>query len=96
MATSVLVDGKTLLLNPFMSTLIGNVVQAVARSLKTPQGSRIHFVLRGEELTLRIDEQQVPLNLGHAQQIVGNILQGITRSLKGAEACRNFEFIYEL
>ena len=95
MNASVWVDGKKLFLNPFITVLIGNVMDAVARSLKTPEGKQVEFLIRGEELQLMVDQRDVPLNLGHAQQIVGNLFHGIRRSLKGAESGTEFRFIYE-
>jgi hypothetical protein len=93
MDTSVLVEGKKLFLNPFMSSLIANIIQAVVQSLKTPDGNRIEFILIGEDLRLNIDDQDVPLNLGHAKQIVGNVLRGIASSLKGAEHGKEIRFL---
>ena len=88
-----MVDGKKLSLNPFMESLIENVVRAVGRSLKAPQSGAIEFVLQGDALELTVDGQPVPLNLGHAQHIVGNVLQGIVRSLHGAEHGQEFRFL---
>ncbi len=96
METAVIVDGKKLFLNPFMSTFIGNVAEAAARSLKTPQGDRIEFILNGDDLRLTVDETGIPLNLGHARQIVGNVLKGIAVSLKGAEHGKEIRFIVML
>ena len=93
MQGSVVVDGKKLFLNPFMTVLVGNVVHGIARSLKCPEGRRIEFTLRGDELMMRVDDQPVPLNLGHAQQIVGNVLKGLRNSMKGAESGQEFTFI---
>jgi hypothetical protein len=92
METSVMVDGKKLFLNPFMSNLIGNIIAATVRSLKSPEGERIEFILRGDDLQLTINEKDVPLNLGHAKQIVGNVLKGIAISLKGAENAKEIRF----
>ena len=94
-ATVVFVDGKKLFLNPFMTLLIGNITDAIARSLKSPEGSKIEFILHEKELRLLVDEQDIPLNLGHAQDIVGNIFAGIIKSLKGAETGSEFRFVYE-
>jgi hypothetical protein len=80
-------------LNPFMESLIENVVRAVALSLKAPQAGAIEFVLRDDTLNLTVGGQSVPLNLGHAQHIVGNVLQGIVRSLHGVENGREFRFL---
>jgi hypothetical protein len=43
-------------------------------------------------LQLTINEKDVPLNLGHAKQIVGNVLKGIAMSLKGAENAKEIRF----
>ena len=93
METSVIVDGKKLFLNPFMSTLIANILEAIVRSLKTDQGDRIEFVLHENDLHLTIDGKEIPLNLGHAQQIVGNVLRGMAASLKGAESAKEIRFL---
>ena len=96
METSVVVDGKKLFLNPFMSNLIGNILTATVRSLKSPEGERVEFNLRGDDLQLTIDEKEVPLNLGQARQIVGNVLKGVAASLKGAENAREIQFSTKL
>ncbi len=96
MAVSVLVDGSKLSLNPFMSTLTGNVVAAIAHSLKAPDGKKIEFVMRGEELQLFIDDQEVPLSLGQARGIVGHVLRGLLSSLHGAETGTEFRLICDL
>ncbi|PWT89574.1 MAG: hypothetical protein C5B54_08670 [Acidobacteria bacterium] len=93
--TTVFADGKKVFLNPFMCSMIGNVVVALSKSLKTPRGNRIEFSLNQTDLHLRVDEQEVPLNLGHAQEIIGNILRGLIVSLKGAEQSKEFRFIHE-
>lgn len=93
MESSVIADGQKLFLNPFMSTLIAHILDAIVRSLKTPEGNRIEFILHPDDLRLTIDEKEIPLNLGHAQQIVGNVLRGIALSLKGAEKAKELRFI---
>lgn len=95
MKGSVLVDEKKLFLNPFMTVLVGNVVSAIASSLKCPAGKRIEFQMAGEELSLKVDDQNVALDLGHARQIVGNVLKGLQSSLKGAENGQRFAFVSE-
>jgi hypothetical protein len=95
MGANVIADGKKLSLNPFMESLIENVVRAVARSLKAPQTGAIEFVLHGDSLNLTVNGQPVPLDLGHAQHIVGNILRGIVQSLHGAEHGHEFRFLCE-
>lgn len=95
MKGTVVVDGKKLFLNPFMTLLVGNVVFGVVQSLKCPQGTRHEFTLKGTDLSLQVDGQPVPLDLGHAKQIVGSILKGILTSLKGAEGSE-FTFVSEV
>jgi hypothetical protein len=75
MQSLVAVDGKKLFLNPFMSALIGNILDAVVKSLKTPPGNAIEFILGKDELRLTIDGLDIPLNKGQAQQIVGKRLK---------------------
>jgi len=95
MTCTVLVDGKKLMLNPFMTTLTGNIIDAVARSLKSPEGKRFEFQLEHEQLRFFVDGTEVPLNLGHGQQIIGSILKGLVQSMHGAESGKLFQFIYE-
>ena len=95
MPASVFVDGKKLSLNPFMTSLTANIIQAIARSLKTPEGNRIEFTLESDNLSLAVDGQEVPLTAGSARQIVGNLFRGLLQSLHGAEAGKEFRFIYE-
>jgi len=89
------VDGSKLSLNPFMSTMTGNVVIAVARSLKAPDGKKIEFLMQGQELQLFVDGQEIPLSLGQARRIVGNLLHGLLSSLHGAESGTKFQFVCE-
>lgn len=91
----VFVDGKKLSLNPFMTSLTANVIQAVAKSLKASNGKRIEFTLQNEDLKLDVDGQNVPLDLGNAKRIVGNILSGLVKSLHGAESGQRFQFVVE-
>jgi hypothetical protein len=95
MNASVIVDGKKLSLNPFMTTLTANVIQAVAKSLKASNGRRIEFTLQNDDLKLDVDDQNVPLDLGNAKRIVGNILLGLVKSLHGAESGQRFQFVVE-
>lgn len=92
MEISIVVDGKKLFLNPFMSTLIANILDAIVRSLKADPGDRIEFILHENDLHLTIDGKEIPLNLGHAKQIVGNVLRGMAASLKGAEEAKEIRF----
>lgn len=93
MKLTVIVDDKKLFLNPFMTTLTVNLLDAIALSLKAPEGNRLELTLDGDQLRLAVDDQEVPLNLGHAQHIIGNVLHGLTRSLHGAEEGTKFSFI---
>ena len=95
MTARVVVDGKALFLNPFMTTLAGNIIDAVSRSLKAPEGRNIEFLLREDDLRLFVDSMEVPLDLGHAKQILGNIFRGLLSSLKGAESGKEFRFLCE-
>jgi hypothetical protein len=95
MSVSVFVDEKKLPLNPFMKSLIVNVIQGVAKSLKAASGKRIEFTLQKDDLKLDVDGQNVPLDLGNAKRIVGNILSGLVKSLHGAESGEKFQFIVE-
>jgi hypothetical protein len=95
MNASVIVDGKKLSLNPFMTTLTANVIHAVAKSLKASNGKRIEFTLQNDDLKLDVDDQNVPLDLGNAKRIVGNILLGLVKSLHGAESGQRFQFVVE-
>ncbi len=95
MSVSILVDDQKLFLNPFMTTLAGNVLLAIAQSLKAPEGKRLEFLLNGDELQLQVDAQMVDLNLGRAKKIIGNLLRGLLVSLHGAETGKEFRFIYE-
>jgi hypothetical protein len=95
MNASVFVDGKKLSLNPFMTSLTSNVIQAVAKSLKASNGKRIEFTLQADDLKLDVDGQNIPLDLGNAKRIVGNILLGLAKSLHGAESGQRFQFVVE-
>ena len=95
MNASVFVDGKKLSLNPFMTTLIANVIQAITKSVKASNGKRIEFTLQNDDLKLDVDDQNVPLDLGNAKRIIGNILLGLVKSLHGAESGQRFQFVVE-
>ena len=95
MNASVFVDEKKLPLNPFMKSLITNVIQGIAKSLKASTGKRIEFTLQNDDLKLDVDGQDVPLDLGNAKRIVGNILSGLVKNLYGAESGEKFQFVVE-
>jgi hypothetical protein len=95
MKLSVLVDGKKLFLNPFMTNLTGNLIDAIARSLKVPEGNRTELIYSSQSLEITVDGKEVSLQMGSAQRIVGNLIRGLTESLHGAENGKEFTFIYE-
>jgi len=95
MLVTIFVDHQKLFLNPFMTTLAGNVLVAIARSLKAPDGKRLEFLLNGDELQLEVDGQNVDLNLGRAKKIIGNLLRGLLVSLHGSESGKEFRFVCE-
>jgi hypothetical protein len=95
MVVTVFVDGQKLFLNPFMTTLSGNILLAIAQSLKAPEGRKLEFTLNGDELQLQVDEKPVDLNLGRAKKIIGNLLRGLLVSLHGSENGKEFQFVYE-
>ena len=93
MNSHIIVDGKELKLNRFITDLTANVVDAVARSLKFTEGNQIQFRLRGEELQMFVDGKEIALNLGHASQIVSDVLRGLLKNLYGAENAKEIDFI---
>ena len=95
MNTRVVVDGKELKLNRFIQDLTGNLIDGIARSLKSPDGSKMEFRMRGEELAMFVDDKEVSLNLGHASRIIGDVLKGLLKNLYGAENASEASFICE-
>ena len=91
----IFVDGIKLSLNPFITTHTANLIDAIARSLKSPEGNRIEVRLRDEEVGLQVDGQEIPLNIGQAQRIISNLLRGFIQSLHGAESGTEFRFLCE-
>jgi hypothetical protein len=95
MKLSVFVDGKKLFLNPFMTNLTGNLLEAICRSLKADRASRLEVYYDSQTLRISADGEEVPIGVGSARKIVGRILRGLTESLHGAEQGKEFTFIYE-
>ncbi len=93
MNSHIIVDGKELKLNRFITDLTANVVDAVARSLKFTDGNQIQFRLRGEELQMFVDAKEIALNLGHGSQIVGDVLKGLLKNLYGSENAKEIDFV---
>ena len=95
MNSRIVVDGKELKLNRFITELTGNVLEALARSLKFAGGKRIEFRLSGEDVAMFVDENEVPLNYGSASRIVRDVLKGLTGNLYGTESAKEVRMIYE-
>lgn len=95
MLVIVTVDQRQLLLNPFMTVLTGNLVESMSRSLKAPAGKKIEFRLKGEDVTLQIDDQDVPMDQGSARKIIGKVFRGLISSLHGADGGIEFRFLCE-
>ncbi|MGH9857940.1 MAG: hypothetical protein ACRD4B_08860 [Acidobacteriota bacterium] len=95
MNSHIIVDGKPLKLNRFVTELNGNLLDAVARSLKFTDGKQIRFRLSQGEIAMHIDDKQVSLDLGHASQIVRDVLTGLLKNLYGAENATEVLFICE-
>jgi hypothetical protein len=95
MNSRIIVDGKELKLNRFITDLTANVVDAIARSLKFSEGNSIQFRLRDEELQMFVDGKEIALNLGHASHIVSDVLNGLLKNLYGAEKAKEIDFVCE-
>ena len=95
MLVIVTVDKRQLLLNPFMTVLTGNLVEAMSRSLKAPTGKKIEFRIHSELVSLHVDDQDVPMNQGSAQKIIGRVFRGLIENLHGAEGGSEFRFLCE-
>ena len=95
MLVIVTVDQRQLLLNPFMTVLTGNLVEAMSRSLKAPAGKKVEFRIRGEEVELQVDDANVPMDQGSAKRIIGGVFRGLIASLHGAEGGADFRFLCE-
>jgi hypothetical protein len=95
MNSHIIVDGKPLKLNRFVTELNGNIVDAIARSLKFTEGKQIQFRLSLGDIAMRIDDQEVSLDLGHASQMVREVLTGLLKNLYGAENATEVLFICE-
>ena len=95
MNSHIIVDGKPLKLNRFVTELNGNIVDAIARSLKFTDGKQIQFRLSLEDIAMHIDDQEVSLDLGHASQMVRDVLKGLLKNLYGAENATEVLFICE-
>ena len=95
MNSLIIVDGKALKLNRFVTELTANVMDAIAKSLKFSEGKEIRFRLSGQEIAMQMDGKEVSLDLGHASQIVRDLLAGLLRNLHGAENAKETLFICE-
>jgi hypothetical protein len=95
MNSRIIVDGKELKLNRFITDLTANVVDAIARSLKYSKGNSVQFRLRGDDLQMFVDGKEIALNLGHASHIIGDLLKGLLKNLYGAEVAKEIDFVCE-
>lgn len=95
MLVIVTVDKRQLLLNPFMTVLTGNLVEAMSRSLKAPAGKKLEFRIKGQDVMLQVDDVDVPMDQGNAKKIIGGVFRGLIGSLHGAEGGNDFRFICE-
>ena len=92
---SILVDGKKLFLNPFMTNLSVNLIDAIARSLKAENGRSIEIQYNHDSLQMTVDGAPLSLSSGSAQKIIGGVFRGLIESLHGAEHGKEFTFKYE-
>jgi hypothetical protein len=95
MNSHIIVDGKALKLNRFVTELNGNILDAIARSLKYTDGKQIRFRLSQGDIAMQVDDQEVSLALGHASQMVRDVLTGLLKNLYGAENATEVLFICE-
>lgn len=95
MLVIVTVDQRQLMLNPFMTVLAGNLIEAMSRSLKAPAGKKMEFRLKGEDVALQVDDENVPMNQGSARKIIGSVFRGLLSCLHGAEGGTEFRFLCE-
>jgi hypothetical protein len=95
MNSHIIVDGKELKLNRFITDLTANVVDSIARSLKYSEGNNVQFRMRGEELQMFVDGKEIALNVGHASHIVGDVLKGLLKNLFGAENAKEIDLVCE-
>lgn len=91
----VTVDKRQLMLNPFMTVLTGNLIDSMARSLKAPAGKKIEFRIKGEDVTLKVDKDNIAINQGSAPKIIGSVFRGLLSCLHGAETGTEFRFLCE-
>jgi hypothetical protein len=95
MKSNILVDGKELKLNHFIQDLSANLIDGIAKSLKFSEGKRIEFVLKNDEVKMSVDAQEIPLDLGHASQIVRAVLKGFLSNLHGIEDTSEVRMVCE-
>jgi hypothetical protein len=95
MKSNVFVDGKELKLNPFIQELNGNLIDAIAKSLKFSEGKKVEFTMKENQLKMFVDSKEIPLDLGHASQIVGSVLKGFLSNLHGTENVQEVRLVCE-
>lgn len=92
---TILVDGTSLYMNAFITSLVSNLVEGVRLSLKAAEGGRVEFRLEGEEIALTVDGREVPLQVTQGRKIVGDLFRALIRNLHGTENGTVFQFICE-
>lgn len=95
MKAQVFRDEAELFLNPFITTLTANLIDAIASSLKCPRGNHIEFHMKGEILDLFVDGLEIPMDLGQAQKICNRLFSGLLASLRGAEGGKEYRFVLD-
>ena len=91
MTTKIWAGGAEIPLNPFVATLVGNVVKGIVSALKGISGApeRIELQMHQHAVTrLEVNYQPVSLQMasGFAQRIISSTLAGMLAPLKGAES----------
>lgn len=86
MKTTLRVDGKSVELNPFVEAFLGNICEAILRSLKGTQAARSAiFRIEGRKVELHVDSRRVDLHMGRgfAGVLVRDTLMGALAHLRG-------------
>ena len=86
MKASLLVDGESIALNPFVGNYLANVCKAILDSLKGTEGTkRAVFDIEGKTADLKADGVDVDLHAskGFAGVIVRDTLLGVLAHLRG-------------
>ena len=98
MKASLLVDGQSIALNPFVETYLANVCKAVLDSLKGTEGAKhAVFDIEGKTADLMADGAAVDLHAskGFAGVIVRDTLLGVLAHLRGVRKWTHIHIEYE-